>query len=126
VVIERTHAWGNQYGKLRWCTERRRVVVEFWLALAPPRSCVAGWSAARGPATAGTAGHGDGRDHLWRSPFARVSLDAGQSRQVSVAFPVSRLAVRVGDIDAAGRREVPPGAYQVQVEDLTADFTVSG
>jgi transposase len=32
-VIERTHAWGNQYGKLRWCTERRRLVVEFWLAL---------------------------------------------------------------------------------------------
>ena len=32
--IERTHAWGNQYGKLRWCTERRRVVVAFWLALA--------------------------------------------------------------------------------------------
>jgi transposase len=33
-VIERTHAWGNQYGKLRWCTERRQVVVQFWLALA--------------------------------------------------------------------------------------------
>ena len=33
-VIERTHAWGNQYGKLRWCTVRRRLVVEFWLALA--------------------------------------------------------------------------------------------
>jgi transposase len=33
-VIERTHAWGNQYGKLRWCTERRRRVVAFWLALA--------------------------------------------------------------------------------------------
>jgi len=32
-VIERTHDWGNQYGKLRWCTERRRLVVEFWLAL---------------------------------------------------------------------------------------------
>src|SRR4029453_19246219 len=33
--VERTHAWGNQYGKLRWCTERRRlVVVGFWLALA--------------------------------------------------------------------------------------------
>jgi hypothetical protein len=30
--VERTHAWGNQYGKLRWCTERRRLVVEFWLA----------------------------------------------------------------------------------------------
>jgi Transposase DDE domain len=23
-VVERTHGWGNQYGKLRWCTERRR------------------------------------------------------------------------------------------------------
>jgi transposase len=32
--VARTHAWGNQYGKLRWCTERRRVVVAFWLALA--------------------------------------------------------------------------------------------
>jgi hypothetical protein len=32
--IERTHAWGNQYGKLPWCTERRRLVVEFWLAMA--------------------------------------------------------------------------------------------
>jgi transposase len=32
-VIERTHAWANQYGKLRWCTERRRLVVAFWLAL---------------------------------------------------------------------------------------------
>jgi hypothetical protein len=21
--VERTHAWGNQSGKLRWCTERR-------------------------------------------------------------------------------------------------------
>jgi hypothetical protein len=33
-MIERTHALGNQDGKLRWCTERRRLVVEFWLALA--------------------------------------------------------------------------------------------
>jgi hypothetical protein len=33
-MIERTHAWSNQYGKLRWCTERRHVVVAFWLALA--------------------------------------------------------------------------------------------
>jgi transposase len=32
--VERTHAWANQYGKLRWCTERRRIVVEFWLLLA--------------------------------------------------------------------------------------------
>lgn len=33
-VIEHPHAWANRYGKLRWCTERRSVVVEFWLALA--------------------------------------------------------------------------------------------
>jgi hypothetical protein len=33
-VIERTHAWANQHGKLRWCTECRRVVVEFCLRLA--------------------------------------------------------------------------------------------
>ena len=32
-VIERTHAWANNYGKLRWCTERRQRVVDFWLAL---------------------------------------------------------------------------------------------
>jgi transposase len=32
--VERTHAWANQYGKLRWCTERRRIVVQFWLLLA--------------------------------------------------------------------------------------------
>jgi transposase len=31
--VERTHARVNQDGKLRWCTERRRLVVEFWLAL---------------------------------------------------------------------------------------------
>jgi hypothetical protein len=32
--VERTHAWATQDGKLRWCTERRRLVVAFWLALA--------------------------------------------------------------------------------------------
>jgi hypothetical protein len=58
--------------------------------------------------------------------LSQVGLDADQPRQVSVAVPVWRLAVMVGDIDVAGRREVQPGAYLVQVEDLTADFTVSG
>jgi hypothetical protein len=33
-VVERTPAWANQYYKLRWCIERRRLMVEFWLALA--------------------------------------------------------------------------------------------
>jgi hypothetical protein len=60
VVIERTHAWGNQYGNLRWCTDRRGVVVEFWPALAaaaivwpagPPRMDLLplGWPTRRRP-----------------------------------------------------------------------------
>jgi beta-glucosidase len=58
--------------------------------------------------------------------FARVELEAGQSKVVHVPFPAAQLAVTVGDIDGAGRREVQPGAYQVQVEDLSADFTITG
>ena len=33
-VVERTHAWMNGYGKLRRCTERRGVVVDFYLFFA--------------------------------------------------------------------------------------------
>lgn len=33
-VVERTHAWMNGYGKLRRCTERAAVVVDFYLFLA--------------------------------------------------------------------------------------------
>jgi beta-glucosidase len=58
--------------------------------------------------------------------FTRVDLDAGESRVVHVSFPVSALAVTPGDIDGAGRPRVEPGAYQVQVGSLTADFTVRG
>ena len=58
--------------------------------------------------------------------FAKVQLAAGQSKAVRVAFPVSVLAVTAGDIDAAGPRVVQPGAYQVQVEDLSAGFRVTG
>jgi hypothetical protein len=29
--LKRTHAWANQYGELRLCTERRRIVVQFGL-----------------------------------------------------------------------------------------------
>jgi transposase len=36
-VIERTHAWMNNHGKLIRCTERHRPVVEFYLALTRPR-----------------------------------------------------------------------------------------
>lgn len=31
-VVERTHAWTNAHKKLVWCTERRAVVIAFWLA----------------------------------------------------------------------------------------------
>jgi hypothetical protein len=40
--VERTHAWGNQYASSGWCTERRRLVVEFWLALVNA-AIVLGW-----------------------------------------------------------------------------------
>ena len=56
--------------------------------------------------------------------FARVKLNSGASQVVRVSFPVSELAVTTGDIDGAGKREVEPGAYQVQVGNLRADFTV--
>jgi transposase len=32
--VERTHSWLNGYGKLRRCTDKRKVIVEFWLCLA--------------------------------------------------------------------------------------------
>jgi hypothetical protein len=32
--VERTHAWSNSFGNPRWRTERRTLVVEFWVALA--------------------------------------------------------------------------------------------
>jgi hypothetical protein len=32
--VERTHSWMNGYGKLRRCTDKRKVIVEFYLYLA--------------------------------------------------------------------------------------------
>jgi len=31
--VERTHSWMNGYGKIRRCTEKRRVVAELYLYL---------------------------------------------------------------------------------------------
>jgi beta-glucosidase len=56
--------------------------------------------------------------------FVRVDLAAGASQTVHVSFPVSELAVTTGDIDAAGRRAVEPGTYQVQVGAATANFAI--
>jgi beta-glucosidase len=58
--------------------------------------------------------------------FARVSLDAGQSKVVHVSFPVSELAVTPGDIDGTAKPEVESGSYQVAVDSLTAAFTIGG
>jgi beta-glucosidase len=56
--------------------------------------------------------------------WARVTLAAGQSQSEQVSFPVSDLAVTLGDINGDGRRGVEPGQYQVQVGSMSADFTV--
>jgi beta-glucosidase len=58
--------------------------------------------------------------------FARVSLDAGQSKVVRVSFRVSELAVTPGDIDGTAQPAVEPGAYQVAVDTLTAPLTITG
>jgi beta-glucosidase len=58
--------------------------------------------------------------------FARVTLAAGASQEVHVTFPVSKLAVTPGDIDGTEEPAVEPGAYQVQVASMSADFTVGG
>ena len=56
--------------------------------------------------------------------WARVTLNPGQSRTVEVTFPASELAVTTGDIDASGPRAVERGSYQVQVDSMSADFTI--
>ena len=56
--------------------------------------------------------------------FTRVSLDPGQSKSVQVSFPVSTLAVTPGDIEATARPQVEPGAYQVQIDALSAKVTI--
>jgi beta-glucosidase len=58
--------------------------------------------------------------------FARVALDPGQTRTVSVSFPVSTLAVTPGDVESTARPAVEQGAYQVVVDGMNAPFTVTG
>jgi beta-glucosidase len=57
--------------------------------------------------------------------FVRVTLAPGQSTVAHFSFPVSTLAVTPADIDATGRPQVEPGAYQLQVDALTSNFTIS-
>jgi beta-glucosidase len=58
--------------------------------------------------------------------FARVALDPGQSKPVTVTFPVSTLAKTQGDINAAGPPSVEPGSYLVQLnKDTTTPYDVA-
>jgi len=56
--------------------------------------------------------------------WARVTLAASATQTVHVSFPVSTLAVTPADIDATAPPQVEPGAYQVQVGTLSANFTI--
>jgi beta-glucosidase len=61
--------------------------------------------------------------------WARVDLTPGQSKTVSVRFPVSQLAVTQADINGDGPRQVESGNYTVVLgplsqTPLTASFTI--
>jgi len=60
--------------------------------------------------------------------FTRVTLDAGQSKTVTVRFPVSTLGESQGDINASGPPTVEPGSYVLQLDKNTTtpyDIAVS-
>jgi beta-glucosidase len=60
--------------------------------------------------------------------FTRVALDAGQSKTVTVRFPVSTLGESQGDINASGPPTVEPGSYVLQLDKNTTtpyDIAVS-
>jgi beta-glucosidase len=58
--------------------------------------------------------------------FTRVTLAAGQSKSVSVSFPVSTLGETQGDIDASGPPAVEPGNYIVQLNNnITTPYSVA-
>ena len=56
--------------------------------------------------------------------FSRVHLNAGESKTVVLTFSTQNLAVVQGDVDASGPLTVEPGAYQLMVENQTANFTI--
>ncbi len=70
--------------------------------------------------------------------FTRVQLNPGESRQVTLTFPLTALATTPGDIDTATAPRVQPGPYIVEIPNqvrsstlfppngpLTAPFSVS-
>ena len=58
--------------------------------------------------------------------FTRVTLAAGESKTVTVEFPVSTLGETQGDIDASGPPTVEPGSYVVQLNNnVTTPYNVA-
>jgi beta-glucosidase len=58
--------------------------------------------------------------------FARVTLAPGESQVVRVPIALKMLAVTPGDIESFAPPRVPPGAYTLTVNDMHADFTITG
>ena len=56
--------------------------------------------------------------------FARVHLNAGETKTVVLNFSTQNLAVVQGDVNASGTLTVEPGAYQLMVENQTISFTI--
>jgi beta-glucosidase len=56
--------------------------------------------------------------------FTRVPLKAGETKTVSLSFPMSRLAVTKGDINGSGSRAVLPGAYKLVAGNQSANLAV--
>ncbi len=59
--------------------------------------------------------------------FARVDLNPGQAKTVSVSFSVSALALTPGDIEGSAPPQVPAGQYQVVLDPSAASgpaFTI--
>jgi beta-glucosidase len=58
--------------------------------------------------------------------FARVTLDAGQTRTVAIPISLGALATTPGDIQSTARPVVQPGDYQLQLAtgSLRAPFTI--
>ena len=57
--------------------------------------------------------------------FARVHLNPGETKTVTLSFPTKNLAVVEGDVDASGPLTVEPGGYQLMVGNQTASFSIS-
>ena len=56
--------------------------------------------------------------------FARVHLNPGETKTVTLTFPTQNLAVVQGDVDASGPLTVESGAYQLIVGNQTVAFSI--